>query len=327
MMTSFSELHIEAMINALVRMVIEFAVLFLLYFWVLGRNTNLDTSWLFFSAFYALCVFVVPVQVQYELAGKYADKWQSGAGSNAAYPDRSCVNNPNMWLVLLPYSLPLAVIGAVGMSLYQISFFSPTWLLIAILAAVSIFTVLPLVVLMNNRCLNILYLNSLRGNALVRHRQRNDDYYFTRHVFPWLPVTLITTIMILYKMSEESLFATGNLDILESAMYVGSSCFAICLWMFTESVSQTRVDLKFNAFQPQPGDSMSSSDLLFLLHGLVAAVVGITYLTGYWFWPEGFSQWVLICLGAIMVSVSGAVANIVGVSWAGGAAVEQDIST
>ena len=310
---SCDEVHIEAMINALVRMVLEFVVLFVVYFWLLGQNTNLDTSWLFFATFYALSVFVVPVQVQYELAGKYAQRWLIAANPTT----HTHSGEINLWRILLPYSLPLAMIGATGLALFQVWFFSPTWLVIAVLAAASLLTVLPLVILLNRKYLKPLYQSTVSPSANSSALKENhEEYYFTHHVFPWLPVTLITSILILYKMSEESLFSTGRLDILQSALFVGSTCYISCLWMCYESVSQTRVDLKLGRFKGNSEDSINSTELLFLIHLLVVAAIGITYILGYWLWPQGFSQLYLIIIGALLVCLCGAGANILGVTWA-----------
>jgi hypothetical protein len=67
-----NEMNLESLTNALVRLVVEFFVLFLIYFWVLGANTNSQNSWFFFTVSFFLMVSVVPVQVQYELILKYA---------------------------------------------------------------------------------------------------------------------------------------------------------------------------------------------------------------------------------------------------------------
>ena len=52
------EINVESLISALIRLVLEFAILYFIYFWLLGDYTNMQNRGVFFSVLFVLFIVV-----------------------------------------------------------------------------------------------------------------------------------------------------------------------------------------------------------------------------------------------------------------------------
>ena len=328
-----NEMNVESLTNALVRLVVEFFVLFLIYFWVLGANTNLQNSWFFLTVSFFLMVSVVPVQVQYELILKYAGNWrkcfeEKGRGIKKIECDELNVSVPplsNIWSSAYHMTLPFSLLGAVGFVIYHYYFnMSLIWLEIVAIVLVAIACIVPLVISLNKRCLfpACFFLSSGQANS-IRVSQSEDDYFFYHHILPWLPITTLTSGLLAFKMSEETLFASASLDVFTTATYVTSTSYVTLLWMWNESKNQTKIEQEMKFFDSEKVKNITSNELFFLIHSVATGVLCLSLAIGYLFFEDGFSQGFIIIYIIIIAMLSGAFGNILGVVSAN-ASVDMD---
>lgn len=316
------EINLESLINALLRMVIEFLILFVIYFWLLGTNTNLQNSWLFFTVSFVLMVTIIPVQVQFELILKYAFNWKKCFEAEKAHKVmiecKEATSSPallsNLWESAFKLAFPGVLVGTVSLVIYHYFFQHVIWLEIVIIGFVSLAFIFPLVLLLNKRYLfpACLFISSEQHKS-PREYLAVDDYFFYHHILPWLPITLLTSGLLTYKMTAETLFAKATLDVFTIAMYATSTSYATLLWTWHASKGQAKVELKMKLFDNEKVDKITSNDFYFLIHCIAVCVLLLTIAIGYVFFDDGFPQlFAIICIVSFAV-LSGALGNILGV--------------
>ncbi|MFT5757712.1 MAG: putative Mn2+ efflux pump MntP [Alteromonadaceae bacterium] len=327
------EINLESLINVLVRLVVEFLLLFLIYFWLLGTNTNLQNSWMFFTVSFVLMVSVVPVQVQFELILKYADNWKKYVDNEKSiaqmieYDETSMFNyaSPNIWKSAFQLTLPGSLLGAGSLVVYHYFFKHVIWLEIVVIGFIAISIIVPLVLALNKRCLfpACFYLSN-NPDRSVETSGSIDDYFFGHHILPWLPITLLTSGLLTYKMTEETLFSTGSLDVFTTAMYTVSMCYITLLWMWYESKCQAKVEHKMKLFDSESTGKVTSEEFFFLTHGVALGVLILSLAIGYIFFSDGFSSWFAIIYIPIVTMMAGALGNVLGVISVNSDEVETD---
>jgi hypothetical protein len=282
---------------------VEFFLLFVIYFWLLGTNTNLENSWMFFAVSFVLMVSVVPAQVQFELILKYADKWkeyfdkQTSGGELIESDESGMFNYPssNIWRSAFQLTLPGSLLGGGTLIVYHYFFKHVIWLEIVVIGFVAITIIVPLVLVLNKRCLfpACFYLSNNQGQ-LVESSRSIDDYFFEHHILPWLPITLLSSGLLTFKMTEESLFSTGSLDVLSTAMFTVSICYITLLSMWYESKGQAKAEQKIKLFDSDRTGEITSEEFFFLTHGAALGGLLLTIAIGYVFVDGGFSQCIAI---------------------------------
>ncbi|PID63368.1 MAG: hypothetical protein CSB44_01745 [Gammaproteobacteria bacterium] len=310
----------EAALNGLVRMVVELAILFSVYFFLAGSSSNPDSSAVFFTVFYLVAIVYVPAGVFLEYEGKVLDR------KPTAVPATSDVQfaMPNPWTQTLPCVMPFAVAGAPLIFLFMSNMRES--LLTALIGCVLVtaLVVMAVVWMTFDRFLK----RVVRASSSERSSDGtttllpgsvapldNDSYYVMRHFLPWAVVVSLVGFLMVDKHVRESIFDTGGVEALSAAFSLGSTCFVLCIWCWYESAEQMKNDMRHGIVQEDSDHELSSGDLFFLF-SLVGGLVVAGAATLSWLLPGVFSTafaWQV--LGVLLCVCSGVAGNILGIVW------------
>jgi len=323
------EINVESLISALIRLVLEFAILYFIYFWLLGDYTNMQNRGVFFSVLFVLFIVVIPIQVQFEMLGKHGFRWShcfdkytnkmlaSECNELQAQHEAQAVKldvyKGNVWRMAIFYSIAFSCIGGAIIGLYHLLLGGIIWLEIVVVAIAAILIFIPLIYMLNNRCLFPLCYRLSSGQSLASVKYSSvDDYYFFNHIMPWSLVTLVTSLLIAHKMSAEWIFSNGALDLLNVSMFAGSSGYMTLLWMCYESKQQAAVEKRLGVYMDNPDNKLNSGDFIFLLNAVPLGVVAVGYGLGYLIFDGGISQTFAIIYTGLSALICGAFGNVLG---------------
>lgn len=324
-MANKNEINIESLVSALIRLVFEFVILYFIYFWLLGDYTNMQNRSMFFSVMFVLFIAVIPIQVQFEMLGKYSSCWSKffSKDSSLEYNEvrmryekqavKLDVYKGNIWRMAIPYSIAFSCMGGAIIGLYHLLFGDIVWLEIFVVTIAAILIFIPLIYILNNRCLFPLCyrLSSNQSLASVKYNSV-DDYYFFNHIMPWSLVTLVTSLLIAHKMSAEWIFSNGALDLLNVSMFAGSTGYVTLLWMYYESKQQVAVEKRLGVYMDNHNNKLKSGDFIFLLNAIPLSVVAVGYGLGYLIFDGGISQTFAIIYTGLSALSCGAFGNVLG---------------
>ena len=318
-MMNINSLKSEALWEAVIRLVVEFTILYVIFFFLLGRNTNLDNEAIFFMGFFFIAVLIVPLELAFSIRKKILEQSSTNTSSESQGVVEGRLDTyRDPWQLLLPYSLITAVVGA------AVCYFIPgligdasIFLKLFVLLTITTLAILPLVYLLNKQYFTPLFERVMSGGLQDYVKQeKTDNYYVINHMLPWGIIVCVLSFMVAYKNYEELLFSAGSISVSAMAFSVASTCFAISLWLWHESHTQTQQDLSLGLVQAESSDSLSSSDLFFCFPALSAAITGLILLLGFIFHIEEVPFTVAVIVHMVFTVASGVCGNILGVIWA-----------
>ncbi len=317
-METIEELRYEAMWEGVIRLVIEFSILYAIFFIVLGRNTNIDSANVFYIGFFFIVVFLIPLEVVNNLRAKLL----FGA-NDQQLPNHKVENSEsleilrNPWESLLPYTVVIAIAGSL-FYYFSSDFFMdyPAWVFASIFLAITMISVLLLIYFLDWGYFTHLYrlLDGEEKNLYVKHEEIGE-YYVMRHILPWGMIIVALSFVVAYKTYQEMLFSFGTLSVSDTAFSVGSTCFVVGIWLWHESKLQAQADIALGVVRADHSESLSHSDLFFCFSAISMVSIGVVFLFGFLFQAEGFSLTIAIGLHMLLAVISGFCGNILGVIW------------
>lgn len=305
------QLYSDAITGALLRTLFEFVVFFVIYFLLLGRNTNIESAIVFFGGFFIFAVFVIPVQVRFD----YLKRFTAGHGGAEKNTHKNLLGKiilANVWLDALK---PMLIIGLPGalISPLVIAFLQPApWPTVVSFLSVLTLAVVGVTVKSFPEMLSSAN-NRLAVNFPEQTPPSLDQYMFSRHIVPWSGPVVLVSLVISFKYSQEVLFIYNTIPCVNAALSIGLICYLFCLWMWYESYTQARIEVKFSGFSKLRGYSLRLRRVVLLIHGMAFLAIVLVGFIGYLFFASGFSPTVYILSCTAWGFLGGVAGNIAGI--------------
>lgn len=300
----------EALLEGLVRLAIEYGVMALLFFVLIGRNTNYENVSLFVYGITLLAVTLIPSDVitylydkLKETASKQDNKWW--LLSLSATWQRT-------WLIQPVFSGFMAVVS-LGL----------VWLIESYLGGLSLWITLGVVFLLNVVLVNgLVWFYSKRiFNQLRKGSGCQGDGFsvtldeatlYAQLLIRWAVGLIVVAVLVTVKTIDESVFTLGENKLTDYAFSIVSAGYVISVWCCyggQEFIKQIVTHLSVNM---QSRHDLSLSDTIFLLHASAGATAVVLF--GFsWLFDPGY--WVSLILSVFMIVVVGCVGLVLGAVW------------